>query len=142
MPRIASDRAGRGAVGHLLAGAFAAVKGGTHALSLTKEFLQEIGRVSVLQSHIDDTIDLIRRARLVEEKRNEIVHSMWSYGADPDPRSASWLKVSGNPPSLKSAAATDRADSPLFRCEYGESRSGGRARKVSREKPGGGRRGR
>jgi hypothetical protein len=125
-------------------------------LHITNEFLQEIGRIAVLQSHIEggfaivvanlagvddrrvadaltkplsfrhltdiatsllkvraedvaphhaaEGVDLIRRACNVEKRRNEIVHSMWSYGPDFDPQVASRIKLSGNPPELKGHA--------------------------------------
>jgi hypothetical protein len=121
-------------------------------LHITNDFLLEIGRIAVLQSHIDgglavvvanlagvddrrvadaltkplsfrhltdiatsllkvraeevaphhaaDAADLIRRARKTEERRNEIVHSMWSYGPNLDPEVASRIKLSGSPPEL------------------------------------------
>lgn len=127
-------------------------------LYVTNDFLQEIGRIAVLQSHIDggfaivvanlsgvedrrvadaltkplsfrhltdiatsllivraedvaphhvaDAVDLIRRARKAEERRNEIVHSMWSYGPDLDPQIASRIKLSGSPPELKGHAVS------------------------------------
>src|SRR5437763_9907386 len=122
-------------------------------LQITNDFLQEIGRIAVLQSHIEgglaivvanlagidnpriadaltkplsfrhladiaesllsvrakdvesqhaaDAMQVIRRARKAEEKRNTIVHSMWSYGPDFDAQTASRVKLSGSPPALK-----------------------------------------
>jgi hypothetical protein len=125
-------------------------------LHITNDFFQEIGRIAVLQSHIEgglaivvanlagvnnrhvasaltkplsfrhlteiatsllkvrakeiaphhaaEAANLISRACEVAKKRNEIVHSMWSYGPDLDPQVASRIKLSGNPPDLKGHA--------------------------------------
>lgn len=127
-------------------------------LYITNDFLQEIGRIAVLQSHIEGGLaivvanlagvddrrvadaltkplsfrhlasiaasllkmraedvaphhaaeaeDLIRRASKVEGRRNEIVHSMWSFGPDLDPQVASRIKLSGSPPELKGHAVS------------------------------------
>lgn len=120
-------------------------------LTIPRDFLVEIGRVSILQSHIEaglaimitnlagvdravgDAITkplsfknlaevttsllklreadigeyclavaaMIARARKAEERRNQLVHSLWSFGPDFDPMLATRLKLSGSPPTLK-----------------------------------------
>ena len=63
-------------------------------------------RAEDVASHHAAAVDLIRRARQAEERRNEIVHSMWSYGPDLAPQVASRMKLSGSPPELKGHAVS------------------------------------
>jgi hypothetical protein len=122
------------------------------SLTISEDFLLEIGRVSVLQSHIEGGLaiiitnlagveravgdvftkyllsfknlaetatsllklraaeigqrgthaaELIDRAWKAEDRRNQFVHSMWSYGPDFDRDVVTRLKLSGRPPELK-----------------------------------------
>jgi hypothetical protein len=125
-------------------------------LTISNDFFQEIGRIAVLQSHIEgglaivitnlagvetrvgdaltkplsfralsqiafsllklrekeigghgeEAAALIRRSCDAEARRNEIVHSMWSFGPDFDPQVVSRLKLSGTPPALKGHAVS------------------------------------
>src|ERR1043165_7043595 len=127
-------------------------------LTISNDFLQEIGRIAVLQSHIEgglaivianlagvetrvgdaltkplsfralsqitfsllklrekeignhreEAAALVRRSCDAEAHRNEIVHSMWSFGPDFDPQVVSRLKLSGTPPALKATPFRSR----------------------------------
>lgn len=54
-----------------------------------------------LREHGDAAADLLKRAEKAEQKRNQLVHSMWAYGPDFDPARATRVKLSGSPPELK-----------------------------------------
>jgi len=127
------------------------------ALQIPKAFVEEIGRVAILQSHIegglaaaitsladvdDATGDVIARplrfptlhqiasdllalrsprlnqsiagrmrailvrTRNVEQHRNQLIHSMWTYGPSFDGTTASRVKLVGKPATLKASTVT------------------------------------
>lgn len=71
-----------------------------HLVEITESLLKLRSDSRHASSHRTELLTLIRRACHAEARRNQIVHSMWSFGPDGISSQATRLKLAGSPPSL------------------------------------------